>query len=293
MTNQGHGPTRNERREHARELARITREAEQKRKRRRRWITQGSIVAAVLGIATVVVLVIANGTGPAASTAGPKNMLSDGIVVADEGSELAAVTTAALKPDAKPVATETTDAPGVAQIVVYLDYLCPFCGQFETTNAAQISTWVKSGTATLETHPISILDRLSSGSNFSTRAANAAACVANYTPDSFLAFNAALFAQQPAENTTGLSNDELASIAETAGATDKGVAACVTDETFAPWVETATQRALDGPLPNSDIEKLASTPTVIVNGITYKGSPDDSEAFAAFVNEQTTPVDAG
>lgn len=280
MTNRGQTPSRNERREHARELARQTREAEQKRKRRNRFVIQGSIGAAVVAIIVVIALVVVNGPA-AAPSAGPANMISDGVVVADASGSAAAVTTAAIKPDAKPVATEPR--PDAANIVVYLDYLCPYCGQFEKTNGEQINTWVESGVATVETHPISILDRLSAGTRYSTRAANTAACTANLEPDSFLAVNAALFANQPAENSKGLSDDELISLAGTAGVEGAKFEKCVTDETFSNWVEAATTRATDGPLPNSDIPSLQSTPTVIVNGTSYTGSPDDPQAFSDFV----------
>ena len=171
---------------------------------------------------------------------------------------------------------------------MYVDYLCPICGNFETTNGEQITSWVTAGTATVEIHPISILDRLSSGTEYATRAANAAACVANYDPDDFLEFNAAMFGDQPAENTTGLSDAELTGLVESAGVTSSEVAGCIADQTYSTWVEASTQRALDGPIPNSDIAQVKGTPTVLVNGAQYTGSFTDAAAFEAFVTEQTT-----
>jgi hypothetical protein len=69
------------------------------------------------------------------------------------------------------------DSGEVANIVMYVDYLCPFCGQFEATNSESLRTMVESGAATLEVHPIAILTNKSAGTQYSLRAANAAACV--------------------------------------------------------------------------------------------------------------------
>ena len=109
------------------------------------------------------------------------------------------------------------DSGEVANIVMYIDYLCPFCGQFEATNSESMRTMVESGAATLEVHPIAILTNKSAGTQYSLRAANAAACVADSSPDSFFDYNAILFENQPEEGSTGLTNDELKSLAEEVG----------------------------------------------------------------------------
>jgi protein-disulfide isomerase len=211
-------------------------------------------------------------------------MASDGIVLSGDGTTVSAVTTDATPADGSP----TPSAAGTAEkpsIVVYLDYMCPFCGQFDTTNAEQLETWVTQGAADLEIHPLGFLDNASLGSKYSTRAANALACVANYQPDAALDVNTALFAQQPAENTTGLTDDELVTLVEGAGVDDPAVASCVTGGEFTDWVASATERALNDPLPNSDLAAVSATPTVLVNGQQYQGSPTDAAAFAQFVDE--------
>jgi len=250
------------------------------RKRRRRWITQGSVILGTLAVVTVIALVVIGGTK---SAAGPLNMLSDGLLVTGDGTSTSATTTAALAADADPVAT-TPATDGTVSIVTYVDYLCPYCGQFETTNAEQITAMVTAGTATLEVHPLSILDNASLNTEYSTRSANAAACVANYAPDAFLAVNTALFASQPEENTTGLSDDDLIALVTSAGAGSDDIAACITGGTFEDWVAAETQRALDGPLPNTEVDAVTGTPTVLVNGELYSGSLTDAAEFADFVS---------
>ncbi|MBG6213915.1 MAG: thioredoxin domain-containing protein [Cryobacterium sp.] len=284
------GPARSpkkDRREEAREHARLMRAEQVKRDKRRRLFLRGGIGVGLLAVVAIVTLVIVNNvTAPAAP--GPANMASDGILLGSDGTTVSADTTVALAADADPIATDQTALTNTANIVMYVDYLCPICGNFETTNGEQITNWVTAGNATVEIHPISILDRLSSGTKYATRAANAAACVANDDPNNFLAFNTAMFADQPTENSNGKTDAQLTSLVAGAGVTSTAVASCITDQTYSGWVAASTQRAIAGPIPNSDVEKVTGTPTVLVNGVSYTGAFTDAAAFEAFVTAQMT-----
>jgi protein-disulfide isomerase len=293
-------PTKRERQELARLEAKERREQERRRKRRNRLLGQSG---AVVGVLAVVALVAWNvwSQQEIAST-GPANMLSDGIVLAGAESAVTPVTTAPLEAGEEPVPTDeaATRAGGVVTVDLYVDYLCPYCGQFETANMANLQSWLTQGAITLEIHPVAILDSSSAGSEYSSRAANAAACVADEDPDRFLAVHEALFAKQPAEGTTGLSDDELRELVTGAGVTDDDVLACITSGEFRPWVAAATERATTGALANSSLAKLSSTPTVLVNGEQYTGKPDDADAFVAFITATleaegatATPTPAG
>ena len=79
----------------------------------------------------------------------------------------------------------------------------------------------------------------------SSRAANAVACVAENEPDSFWDAHATLFANQPDEGTSGLSNSEIIGLFEGAGITSEAVASCINDESFKSWVTAASDRATD------------------------------------------------
>ncbi|KQO63023.1 DsbA family protein [Curtobacterium sp. Leaf261] len=275
--------SRKARRDAARERARATREKEQQRKRRNRWFLQGGIGIAVLAAAAIVTLVVVNSVQPAGP--GPKNMASDGILLQGNGSSISAVETAAVKADGEPTATSTAAHADTVNIVVYEDYLCPYCNQFETSNMTQIKQWVTAGSATLELHPFNLLDASSLGSKYSTRSANAAACVANYQPDEFLDVNTAFYAKQPSEGTRGLTNAQIVSLVQKAGATNANIPSCITDGTFTGWVADATNRALTQKIPNSTVKKLTGTPLVLVDGKQYTGSLTDATAFASFVEQ--------
>jgi len=274
------------RREHARELARQEREAAQRRKKRNRLFVQGGVIVAILAVVAVVTLVIVNST--TSSAINPKNMASDGILFTGDGTTVSPVTTKALPIGDDPVPTDTSTLDSVVNIVTYIDYACPICQVFETTNAEQIDGLVASGDASLEIHPISILDRVSLGTKYSSRAANAAVCVANYAPDDYMAVNDALFAQQPAENTSGLDTAALKALVADAGADSEDVASCIGDKTFGDWVTAATDRVTDGELASDTVTEFVGTPTVLVNGQLYQGAVDDAEAFASFVAQVAT-----
>ena len=276
--------TKNQRREAAREAARVEREQQKRRDTRNKILFRGLVTIVILAILGGVGWAIYAGTRPAGP--GPENMLSDGILLTGEDGEIVPVLTDAIPADGEPVPTDPDDIDTPLHIVSYVDFFCPVCNAFEQANAATIDELVATGDATLEVHPISILDRLSLGTEYSTRSANAAACVASEQPDLFHDFAAAMFANQPAENTVGLSDDEIIEVAGTVGADSDEVQACIRDGRYEDWVAQATERALTGPLPNADIANVQGTPTVIVNGVAYQGAPGDAAAFASFLAQQ-------
>ena len=281
-------PSRNERREAAREKARVLRDQQKKRERRNKFLIQGGIIVAVLAIAGLVVSLIVVNNRPAGP--GPQNMASDGILLtAGEGGGITAIETPALAAGEEPTPTVPDESGTVANIVTYVDYLCPFCGQFEATNSESIRTMVEEGAATLEVHPVAILTNKSAGTQYSLRAANAAACVADMSPDAFFDFNSLLFENQPEEGTSGLTNDEIAALAEEAGVSKlSGIQQCIDDTEFKSWVQESTNRALTEPVPNSDLPSIVGTPTVLVNGQQYDGGLDDPAEFQSFVLQATS-----
>jgi protein-disulfide isomerase len=279
-------PTRNEQREAAREKARELREGQKKRERRNKWLIQGGVIVAVVAIAALIGGLIFNSIKP--DGPGPANMASDGILLTGVDGVITPTETPALAAGETPTPTVPDDSGTVANIVTYIDYLCPFCGQFETTNSDSIRTMVESGAATIEVHPIALLTNKSAGTQYSLRAANAAACVANTSPDSFFDFNELLFENQPEETSTGLDNAEIKALAKQAGVSSLStIEQCIDDVQFKKWVQDATTRALTEPVPNSDLESIKGTPTVLVNGKQYEGSLTDPAEFQSFVLQAT------
>lgn len=282
-------PTKNERRQQAREQAKVARETQQKKERRNRLALQGGIVAGIIAIAVIVTLVIVQSVKPEGP--GPKNMASGGVVF-DQGFEVA--TTPALKAGEEPTPTKVNRDELPLDIVIYVDYMCPICGEFEQANQALLDELVESGDATIELHAITALNEYSMGTRYSSRAANALGCMVNYDPKNAWKFHSALLsaAVQPEEGTEGLSNDQLIAQAKSAGAdVDADIADCIETETFMSFMDAQSARALAGPVPNlaegTDLPNVQGTPTVLVNGVQYVATEaqpwSDPTAFRDFV----------
>ncbi|GLJ79535.1 DsbA family protein [Microbacterium imperiale] len=148
---------------------------------------------------------------------------------------------------------------GSQTLDTYLDFMCPICGQFETTYGPEILDLVEDGTITLKIHPVSILDRFSQGTEFSTRSANAMYCVAEADPDAAVPFMQAMFEQQPAEQSPGLSDEQILQIASDVGVT--GIDSCVADRTYASYVAAMTKET-----PVQPGSSGIGTPTLAING---------------------------
>ena len=275
----GDRQSKNERREAARQKAKVLRESQRKKDRRSKVVLQGSVILVAVAIVAVVAFAIVTTVKPA--NPGPRNMLSDGILI---GQGLTATPTAALQPGAEPVPNLRNDDDDVIRIQMYVDYFCPICGQFEKANGDQLTTWLESGAANVEIFPMEILDRASQGTKYATRAANAAACVADTSPDQYYDFHNILFENQPKEGSDGLTDKELIALTKEAGVTSpRVVASCINDGEFENWVADARTRAQNGPIVDSNVDKIVGTPTVIVNGVKYTGALDNAKAFSAFV----------
>lgn len=151
------------------------------------------------------------------------------------------------------------DAP--KEIVIYEDFLCPFCGQLEQTVGDQLDAAVEAGEVNVEYRPLPFLERIS---DYSPEAANAFAVVLDESgPDVAKAFHDLLFDNQPAESGPFPDDDQLVEWAVEAGAEEDAVRPGIEDMAFEGWVEAAGDAASQA--------GVNSTPTVLVDGETVEG----------------------
>lgn len=156
-----------------------------------------------------------------------------------------------------PYAITIGSASAPVTIDIYQDYMCPYCGQFERAQTSDLKVLVDSGTAKVSFHVMAFLDDNSSGTKYSTRAANAFVVVAQKEPDKALAFNSALFVNQPSEGSTGLTDAEIATRAKSVGVSD-AVANSLASLSQADFVKSSNDAAFAA--------GITSTPTIKVNG---------------------------
>ena len=204
------------------------------------WITGIAVIALLIGISvwSIAGAKAGSGSGGAAGAlVAPAGATDSGAVVIG-------------KPEAK------------VTVTVFLDFMCPYCGRFEAANGSALAAAVDSGTAKIEVHPMAFLDDSSSGTKYSTRAANAFVTVANQDPAKALTFSQLLFANQPSEGSAGLSDAKIGELATQAGASAE-VVASFANQTYQPWVAKITQQAWDS--------GITGTPTVKINGEVFKG----------------------
>jgi protein-disulfide isomerase len=259
-----------ERTAQAREKAREIREAQLKKDKRNKLLIGWGIVVAVVVIILIIAGVVTQGIKDNAPVADkgptPANGNVHGGVTLLKGTEVAKSEAASVDLAALPKAPETKPNPVVApgaeaeagkpvKVVAYIDFICPACKQFETAYGETLTKLRDEGKISLEYRPLGFLD-LQSTTNYSSRAANAAACVVNTSPDKYAAFADLLFERQPAEGGAGISDDELKKMATEVGAAS--IDSCVEEKTFRPYVKVATQEAAN--------IGISATPTVFIDG---------------------------
>lgn len=197
------------------------------------WVSVGVVVALVV-VAVLVVTLSNQSSGP-----GPDQTPSAANIDSETGAILV--------------------GDGENRLDTYIDFMCPVCNQFEQVYGAEIQGLVDGGTITHGIHPIAILDNRSQGTEYSTRAANAMYCVAVADAEAPVPFMNAMFAQQPAEGTAGLTDDQILQIAGSVGVT--GIDACVNEGQYAEFVSAMTDQT-----PTQPGAQGIGTPTIAVNG---------------------------
>ena len=215
-----------------------------RRKTKRLLVGGGGLI--IVGLLVAIVISLVNVAGP--GTTGDSTVGTDAV---------AAPTTATAQG-----AIVVGNAGAPVTLEVYLDYMCPFCGQFERANGVELDRMLADNTVSLKLYPLSFLDNASDGTRYSTRAANAVATVADRAPDRIVAFNNVLFARQPAEGGPGLSDEEIGILAGNAGVPAE-VVRLFADGIFEPWVAASTSAVLD--------TGISGTPTVKINGKVFEG----------------------
>lgn len=126
------------------------------------------------------------------------------------------------KPTASNIDTDNgaiTFGKGTNTVDTYIDFMCPYCNEFEQAEGSTIQRLVSDGKVTLNVHPVTILDSHSNGTLYSSRAASAMYSVAIADPTHAYAFLQALYKNQPQENSNGLTDQQIVNIAKNAGVT--------------------------------------------------------------------------
>jgi protein-disulfide isomerase len=225
----------------ARERANARRVVEQQRAReRRRRVTLWTTIGVVL------VLLISGLVGYGVMAGQQKNNASNlttPSVAVDNGTAFAVGT-------------------GPVTIDLYEDFMCPICHEFENASGATIKQLVAENKVTVRYHTVAILDGSSNGTQYSTRAAGAAAAAAE--GGKFIEYHDVLFANQPQEGTDGLTDAKLIDLGKSVGLTSASFADAVNNKTYDAWVGQVTD--------SFSQHGFTGTPTVLVAGKQVNGA---------------------
>jgi protein-disulfide isomerase len=158
------------------------------------------------------------------------------------------------------------DAPH--DVVVYEDFLCPFCGELESETHEKLATLAADGKVRVEYRPFNLLSSLG---DYSARSAEAFSVVLDKSgPDVAKKFHDLLYENQPDEKGPFPSNADLLELAVQAGADEADVKDAITNaDGKGAWVTAATQAALDA--------GVRSTPTILLDGKVFQDGRSPAE----------------
>jgi protein-disulfide isomerase len=147
------------------------------------------------------------------------------------------------------------DASAPVKVVIYEDFLCPFCRELENSTRTFLRENADKGKVYVEYRPINLIREF----DYSARSLNAWAAVLKHeSPGAALKLHDVLFDNQPYEQSSDqVSDSQIADWVKQAGADNADVRDAMKSQDT-DFFTAAQQEMTD--------DKIVSTPTVIVNG---------------------------
>jgi protein-disulfide isomerase len=146
-------------------------------------------------------------------------------------------------------------------VVIYEDFLCPYCGELEKRTRDDLAQLADDGKVQVEYRPFNLLG--DGEKSYSYRSAGAFSIVLDKsTPEVAKKFHDLLFENQPDESGPFPKSAELADLAVEAGADESAVRSAIEGDEGADWVTTATAAAQKA--------GVQSTPTILLNGEVFQ-----------------------
>jgi protein-disulfide isomerase len=145
-------------------------------------------------------------------------------------------------------------------VVIYEDFLCPYCGELEATTRDDLARLASEGKVRVEYRPFELLSTLGT---YSARSAGAFSIVLEKSgPAVAKKFHDLLYENQPDEKGPFPDNAALVKLAVQAGAKESDVKSAIEGDDNSRWVTQATQAALNA--------GVRGTPTVLLDGKVYQ-----------------------
>lgn len=203
------------------------------------------VVAAIIGIAVVAKSSSGGGANPTpTATADPNAPLPKGALA---GSDTYAY------------GVPFNDAANVPVLEIWEDFQCPSCQALEKANGKGIEQLAAEGKVKLIWRPTTFLDgNLQNDS--SVRATGAWGCAIDQGKGA--EYHNAIFANPPAKEGDGYTNEQLLAFAGDAGITGANLdtfTSCMNSGTFQPWAQNSYKVFVDSNIPGTPMAKLNGT----------------------------------
>jgi protein-disulfide isomerase len=150
-------------------------------------------------------------------------------------------------------------AADVPVLEIWEDFQCPACQAVEKANGTGIESLADQGKVNLVWRPTTFLDR-NLGNDASARALAAWGCAVDAGKSH--EYHNTVYANPPANEGDGFTDDQLIAFATTAGITGADLdtfTTCFTDRTYLPWAANSTKVFLDS--------NISGTPFALLNGV--------------------------
>ena len=195
---------------------------------RRRNLMIGAALGALLVVAVVVGFLVSSRSDEA---------------VKDTSAAAASGVTLTLGPD---------DAPH--RVVIYEDFVCPYCGELERRTSERFGELADAGKVQVEYRPFQLL-----GIDYSAQALELFQVVLHQGDDDVSRqLHALLFEQQPAETGPFPGEDDLIALAMRAGADEAKLREVLATAQASSWAQESTAKA--------ESAGVRSTPTILLDG---------------------------
>ncbi len=148
--------------------------------------------------------------------------------------------------------------PDAPTLETWEDFQCPACASFEAAVGQDLWQRADNGEIQLVTRVTSFLDR-SMGTSYSRLAGVAYGCAVDAGKG--MEYKSTVFANHPAKEGDGWTDDQLIGFAETAGISGDDLDTfeqCFSDRVYLPWVTNSTEEFYNN--------QISGTPTVLING---------------------------
>lgn len=165
------------------------------------------------------------------------------------------------------------DAP--RKVVIYEDFLCPYCGEFENATRDDLTELAADGKVQVDYRPFVLLDQVGPYSELAT---SAFAVVQEESGDQVAKkFHDLLFENQPSESGPFPSAGDLVDLAVEAGASEADVKDRIESLDGKAWADAATKAAAD--------DGVQGTPTVLLDGEQYQDGTSIQDIADNLVDE--------